>query len=74
MSNGTGYGISYKVTPVTTENITNVMKCFQVPGDFNATINIQSVLPDLSNFTVNIIMSCNCRQNLDFTWLMEHCT
>ena len=46
------FGRSYKVAPMTTENITNQQTCFQVNGTANSTVGAQAVLPDLKFFKV----------------------
>ncbi|XP_005991096.1 digestive cysteine proteinase 2 [Latimeria chalumnae] len=43
-------GISYKITPETTETEVNVLKCFRVNGTANDTVVPQSVIPDLEGF------------------------
>ncbi|KAK3091873.1 hypothetical protein FSP39_023296 [Pinctada imbricata] len=46
------YGVSYKLAPMTTYNVTNKDMCFQVNGTKDGTVDIQSVLPDLTGFTI----------------------
>lgn len=43
-------GVSYKVTPVTTETEMNVMKCFQVNGTKDDPVMSQGALPDTTSF------------------------
>ncbi|XP_051892253.1 digestive cysteine proteinase 1-like [Pristis pectinata] len=43
-------GISYKISPETTETEINVIKCFQVNGTIDDPILPQSVFPNLENF------------------------
>ncbi|XP_078279152.1 digestive cysteine proteinase 1-like [Rhinoraja longicauda] len=43
-------GISYKISPETTETDTNVIKCFQVNGTIDDPILPQPVFPDLEDF------------------------
>lgn len=47
-------GIMYKIVPETTNSsYTNVMTCFAIPGDQEAPVAVQQVLPDLSQYTVS---------------------
>ena len=46
------FGISYKIAPMTDYKVTNKNTCFQVNGTKENTVDAQSVLPDLTNFTV----------------------
>lgn len=46
------FGKSYKVTPVTNEKVQNVQSCFLVNGTENATISMQSILPNTTGFIV----------------------
>lgn len=46
------YGTSYKVAPITTDKVTNQPTCFQINGTSDNPIDVQGVLPDLTNFTV----------------------
>jgi hypothetical protein len=48
----TDYGVGIKVAPMTTETILNGKTCFWMNGTADAPVEIQSVLPDSSNFTV----------------------
>ncbi|XP_048414110.1 digestive cysteine proteinase 2-like isoform X2 [Stegostoma tigrinum] len=43
-------GISYKISPTTTETEINVIKCFQLNGTVYNPIFAQSVIPDLESF------------------------
>lgn len=43
-------GISYKISPETTETETNVIKCFQVNGTTDDPVHPQSVFPNLEDF------------------------
>ena len=45
-------GVSYKITPETTEEELNVMKCFQVNGTKDEPVSPQGTLPDLQGFQV----------------------
>ncbi|ELT93269.1 hypothetical protein CAPTEDRAFT_181131 [Capitella teleta] len=57
------FGISRKVAPMTTEEVLNQINCFQVNGTKEAPITIQTVLPDLANFTKTgheMMNSLNC--------------
>ena len=47
------FGASYKIAPMSTEQFLNKKTCFLVNGTDNDPITVQSVLPDLSNFTVS---------------------
>ena len=51
------YGASYRICPETTETQLNVMSCFEVNGTKDATVAIQTVLPDLTNFEVLVLPS-----------------
>ena len=51
------YGASYRICPETTETQLNVMSCFEVNGTKDATVAIQTVLPDLTNFEVLMLPS-----------------
>ncbi|CAJ1083734.1 digestive cysteine proteinase 1 [Xyrichtys novacula] len=44
------WGISYKITPETTEDELNVMKCFQVNGTKEEAVTSQASLPDVQGF------------------------
>lgn len=44
------WGVSYKITPETTETELNVMKCFQVNGTKDETVTPQTSLPDVQGF------------------------
>ncbi|KAJ0171348.1 hypothetical protein K1T71_012898 [Dendrolimus kikuchii] len=46
----TPYGTSIKIAPVTTESEMNTQTCLQVNGTSDFSINIQSVLPDMTDF------------------------
>ncbi|XP_066530853.1 digestive cysteine proteinase 1-like [Hoplias malabaricus] len=43
-------GVSYKITPVTTETEFNVMKCFQVNGTKEEPVQPQGALPNVQGF------------------------
>ncbi|KAJ3609791.1 hypothetical protein NHX12_024301 [Muraenolepis orangiensis] len=43
-------GVAYKITPETTEEELNVMKCFQVNGTKEEPVSTQGTLPDLQGF------------------------
>uniref|UniRef100_A0A3Q2PP17 Zgc:123103 n=1 Tax=Fundulus heteroclitus TaxID=8078 RepID=A0A3Q2PP17_FUNHE len=44
------FGVSYKITPETTEAEMNVMKCFQVNGTKDEVVRPQASLPDVQGF------------------------
>lgn len=44
------YGTSLKIAPVTTEDILNVNECLQVNGTEEMSIEVQSILPELTGF------------------------
>ncbi|XP_019731833.1 digestive cysteine proteinase 2 [Hippocampus comes] len=44
------WGASYKITPETTEDELNVMKCFQVNGTKDEPVTTQAALPDVNGF------------------------
>ncbi|XP_049606676.1 digestive cysteine proteinase 2 [Syngnathus scovelli] len=44
------WGVSYKITPETTEEELNVMKCFQVNGTKEEPVKTQAALPDVDGF------------------------
>ena len=47
------YGTLYKIVPETTgSDHYNVMTCFAIHGMSSAPLSVQSVLPDLSQYTV----------------------
>lgn len=46
------YGKSYKVAPMTTENVTNAIGCFLLNGTKEGPTELQSVLPDLKGYHV----------------------
>lgn len=48
-------GVSYKITPVTTETELNALKCFQVNGTKEDPVLPQAVLPDLKGFEVSAL-------------------
>ena len=54
-SSKTPYGVSYKVAPMTTETVMNEKACFEVAGSQDAPMAAQSVLPDLTGFSVSFI-------------------
>lgn len=49
-------GVMRKVVPVTNEQYTNKLTCFEVNGTANAKVTAQSVLPDTSQFQVNLLI------------------
>lgn len=44
------FGVSYKISPETTEKELNVMKCFQVNGTQDEAVTPQTSLPDMQGF------------------------
>ncbi|KAG7280469.1 hypothetical protein CRUP_033770 [Coryphaenoides rupestris] len=44
------WGVSYKITPETTEEEVNAIKCFQVNGTKEESVSPQATLPDLQGF------------------------
>lgn len=44
------WGVSYKITPETTEEELNAIKCFQVNGTKKESVSPQATLPDLQGF------------------------
>lgn len=44
------FGIAYKITPETTEDVVNVKKCFQINGTSASPVATQAVIPDLTGF------------------------
>lgn len=46
------FGTGIKISPMTTEDQFNVKTCFWMNGTQDSPLDIQSVLPDLSNFTL----------------------
>uniref|UniRef100_A0A3Q1GR39 Zgc:103438 n=1 Tax=Acanthochromis polyacanthus TaxID=80966 RepID=A0A3Q1GR39_9TELE len=44
------FGVAYKITPETTEEEKNVMKCFQVNGTKDEAVTPQASLPDVRGF------------------------
>jgi hypothetical protein len=49
---GEDYGYSLKVAPMTTEEFINVKHCFRTNGSADAPAQLETVLPDISRFTV----------------------
>ena len=47
------YGMLVKVAPMSTEKVLNERGCFLVNGSADTPVSIQSILPDLTNFTVS---------------------
>ena len=45
-------GTMFKIVPYTTQNFANKMTCFKIPGQAEAKVTAQSVLPDSSLYTV----------------------
>ncbi|MEQ2181207.1 hypothetical protein GOODEAATRI_009025, partial [Goodea atripinnis] len=52
------FGVSYKITPETTEKEQNVMKCFQVNGTKDEVVKAQASLPDVQGFQVCLCTFC----------------
>lgn len=52
LANKGKYGRMLKVAPVTTESSLNVKTCLALNGTETLTISLQSVIPDISNYTV----------------------
>lgn len=50
------YGTSYKIVPETTQNFTNRITCFKIPGMQGGPVMPQGVLPDTTNFTVSTLV------------------
>lgn len=46
------FGMSYKITPETTEKEVNARKCFQLPGSKEDVVTAQSVFPSVRGFKV----------------------
>ena len=44
------FGTMFKIVPYTTQNFANQMTCFKVPGEKEAKVTAQGVLPDVSLF------------------------
>ncbi|XP_038218244.1 digestive cysteine proteinase 1 [Zerene cesonia] len=44
------FGTSIKIAPITTEQVLNQQTCLQVNGSSDNNINVQSVLPDMTDF------------------------
>ena len=49
------FGSHYLIAPMTDEKVTNRQTCFQVNGTKENPIGIQSLLPDLTDFTVRYV-------------------
>lgn len=47
------YGVMRKIVPMTTEELTNQLTCFEVNGTQDNKITAQSMLPDISRFSVS---------------------
>lgn len=54
------YGAALKIVPVTTETVTNSVRCLQVNGTNSFSIVPQSVLPNLNNFKVIVTFNSSC--------------
>lgn len=48
------YGTAKKIAPMTTETVRNQLNCFETPGSSDEPIEAQGILPDISNFKVNV--------------------
>jgi len=46
------YGSAVKILPMTNEEVTNEIDCFQVDGDQENVVTAQSMLPDISDFSM----------------------
>ena len=51
------YGTMFKTVPETTKDFANRMTCFKIPGQKDAAVAPQGVLPDLANY--NVCLSFN---------------
>lgn len=49
------YGTAYKISPETTEEELNVMKCFQINGTKDEAVTPQAALPDVQGFQVCVL-------------------
>ena len=49
------YGTMFKTVPETTNDFTNQMTCFKIPGFANAEVTAQGILPNLTNYMVPLI-------------------
>lgn len=50
------YGVAKKVAPMTTETVKNQINCFQAEGTEDEKVEAQSILPDISNFKVQLLL------------------
>ena len=48
------YGSNYRICPETTEKVKNKIACFKTDGTKEAPVSQQSVLPDMTSFTVSL--------------------
>ncbi|XP_061724230.1 digestive cysteine proteinase 1 [Cydia pomonella] len=62
------YGTMIKIAPVTTETVLNKQTCLQVNGTDGQTVNIQNVLPDMTDF--KYIGTENMRDTETTKWRM----
>jgi len=51
------FGTQYKIVPETTQNFTNRITCFKIPGMQGAAVMPQGVLPDISKYKVSVLYS-----------------
>lgn len=51
-------GVMYKIVPMTTNNVTNQITCFKVPGLSESPVLPQGVLPNSSLYKVQCMYSC----------------
>ena len=49
------FGTTYKIIPETTQNFTNRVTCFKIPGMQGAAVMPQGVLPNISNYKVSVL-------------------
>ena len=54
VSNDGQYGTQYKIVPETTQNFTNRVTCFKIPGMQGAAVMPQGVLPNITAYNVSV--------------------
>jgi hypothetical protein len=55
LANEGQYGTAKKIAPMTTETVKNQLNCFQTFGSADEPVQVQGVLPDISNFKVGLL-------------------
>ena len=53
LGNEGSHGTMYKIVPETTKDFMNQETCFKIPGQEGAKVLPQTILPDISQYTVS---------------------